>query len=212
MHKTQQTPDTPRDVTEISNPVFVKKAVAKDLKMRHLTQKAAGEMIGYGRQTMSNILSKAEYFSEKQAKLFSLAFGYNKEYLMTGKGNLLSSSSPEIIRNELIYKNQLLKMYREVQEASAIVIALIAKHGIEECKPMIHKLRQVNNFVKALDTFLPDNANGNNASSYSLKLIHEVDQLYWPAYVDLTHMFSKYGYEIEDVILSLSRNVGIWPQ
>ena len=73
---------------DVPSPTQVKNDVKRDFKIRHLTQAAAGEMIGFGRQTMSNILSNDEYFTEKQAILFSLAFGYNKEYLMTGKGAL----------------------------------------------------------------------------------------------------------------------------
>lgn len=132
MHKRQQTPNTPRDVTEISSPVFVKKAVAKDIKMRHLTQKAAGEMIGFGRQTMSNILSKAEYFPEKQAILFSLAFGYNKEYLMTGKGNLFSEIRKEKIvfylsKEAVDYCNELLSKGCHVQQLIEDVILSLSR-------------------------------------------------------------------------------------
>lgn len=136
MHKTQQTPNTPRDVTEISSPIFVKKAVSKDIKMRHLTQKAAGEMIGYERQTMSNILSNAEYFSEKQAILFSLAFGYNKEYLMTGKGNLFSEIPKERIvvylsKEAVDYCNELLSKGCHIQQLiEDIILSLSRNVGI----------------------------------------------------------------------------------
>lgn len=81
---------------DVHSPTQVKNDVKRDFKIRHLTQAAASEMIGFGRQTMSNILSNDEYFTEKQAILFSLAFGYNKEYLMTGKGAL--KHTKEILR------------------------------------------------------------------------------------------------------------------
>ena len=100
-------PSLPSDIDDATmekiTPKQVKAVISKDLKKRGLSQKEIGERIGFGRQTVSNILSGDKYFTSKQAILFNLAFGYNKEFLMTGIGDL---SQPDILLTEdILEKN-----------------------------------------------------------------------------------------------------------
>ena len=155
-------------------------------------------MIGFGRQTMSNILSNGEYFTQKQAILFSLAFGYNKEYLMTGKGPLLSTSSPERIREAFEYRDRLLNIFRQAQGLSATGIELISRHGVEECKPLINKLRRANDFVKTLDQYPPVYVNGYENPPYDLTLMDAAERIFMPIYKDLAEIIEKqYGVAID---------------
>ena len=63
---------------DIAEAKMVKRTVSSDLKERHFTQEMAGQRMGLTRQTVSSILSSEGYFTEKQAVLFSLAFGDDK--------------------------------------------------------------------------------------------------------------------------------------
>lgn len=83
---------------KLTDPAQVKKAVVEDLKAQHLSHYAIGEIIGFSRNTIANMLSNGQYFSLKQAVLFSLAFGYNRDFLMTGKGELLDKNGLNLKR------------------------------------------------------------------------------------------------------------------
>lgn len=71
----------------------VKEFVVVFFRQKGITQSEIGEKLALGRQTVSNILSNREmYFNEKHAVLFSLGYGFNKEYLMSGEGVPMKSS------------------------------------------------------------------------------------------------------------------------
>lgn len=84
-------------------PEEVLKSVSADFKLRGVTHEVAAEKLGYGsKQTLSNLLSSKKYLSGYQAKRFNDAFGYNMEFLMSGKGELqpyrdADGSSPTFI-------------------------------------------------------------------------------------------------------------------
>ena len=70
----------------------VKTYVANYLKTRGYTQADVGERLALGRQTISNILSNHdEYFNEKHAVLFSLGYGFRKQYLTSGEGQPMNA-------------------------------------------------------------------------------------------------------------------------
>lgn len=182
----------------IADPSQVKNGVAHDLKMRHLTQKQAGDMIGFGRQSISNILSNGQYFNEKQAILFSLAFGYNKKYLMTGEGHLLSSSNPALIQEAFEYRDRLLTIYRRTNEVSRMVLAIVTIHGVDKCKTLINKMKMLNDFVKTLDSFPPVYLNGKDAQPYDLSFIDAAERIFTPVYDEIIDICVKeYGLEVD---------------
>ena len=182
----------------IAEPGQVKNGVAHDLKMRHLTQQQAGEMIGIGRQTMSNILSNGEYFTKKQAILFSLAFGYNKKYLMTGEGHLLSGSNPALIQEAFEYRDRLLTIFRRTNEVSSVVLAIVTTHGVDKCKTLINKMNMLTDFVKTLDSFPPVYVNGEDVPPYDLGLMDAAEKLYIPIRDEIIGICEKeYGVEVD---------------
>lgn len=65
----------------------VKEFVVGFFRQRGITQAEIGETLALGRQTVSNILSNRDaYFNEKHAVLFSLGYGFSKNYLIEGEG------------------------------------------------------------------------------------------------------------------------------
>lgn len=69
------------------SPREVKRYVANDLKARSLSRATAAELLGMGKQTLSNLLSQQTYFSRGMARRFNDVFGYSVSFLMTGEGN-----------------------------------------------------------------------------------------------------------------------------
>lgn len=90
---------------EIDSPEDVMGQISSDFKMRSLTHADAAKMLGYkNKQTVSNILSSKKYMSKKMAKKFSDAFGYDEDYLTSGKGDLyVEDYDPEL--EDLIAKD-----------------------------------------------------------------------------------------------------------
>ena len=182
----------------IAEPNQVKQGVAYDLKMRHLTRQEAGEMIGFGRQTMSNILSNGQYFTEKQAILFSLAFGYNKRYLMTGEGSLLSGTNPALIREAFEYRDRLLKILRETNSASSHVLGLVILHGADKCRTLINKMKMISDLVNTLDNFPPVSVNEEDTPPYDLSLMDAAEKLFKPIYNEIVDICKKeYGIDVD---------------
>lgn len=73
---------------EVKSPEEVCKAVALDLRAQGITHEEAGRRIGKTRNAVSNLLSRKARFSSKTADLFAREFGYNRDFLMYGKGTL----------------------------------------------------------------------------------------------------------------------------
>ena len=65
-------------------------AITVDYKMRGISHADAARMLGMkSRQALANILYAKRYLSEKQAMRFHMAFGYNTDFLTSGKGELI---------------------------------------------------------------------------------------------------------------------------
>lgn len=179
---------------EKATPGQVKSAVALNLKQRHLTQKDAGQMIGFSRQAVANILSNHDYFTEKQAILFSLAFGYDRNYLRSGEGSLFSSDSPAYIRESLEYKDRLLNIHRYANDASKIVLNLVLIKGIDECKALITKTRKMHNFISTISYDPIISTLKANSQSY----LEAAERIFYPLYSDIIDICEKeFGVEIE---------------
>ncbi len=100
----------------------VKTFVVDYMKKNGITQTEVGKRLAIGRQTVSNILNaRNEYFNEKHAVLFGLAYGFRKEFLMKGEGepfepsgyNAEAHSALDIILNLLKETNEMLLAYNQ---------------------------------------------------------------------------------------------------
>ena len=64
-------------------------AMAADFRKRNLSYEDVANLTGYKKQTIANLIaSRKDYLSQGQAARFAQAFGYNMEYLLSGKGRL----------------------------------------------------------------------------------------------------------------------------
>ena len=68
----------------------VKQEVVFDLRKRNLKRRDAGLLLGIKPQSVTNMLAAKGYFSAFQARRLHDCFGYDMEFLMTGKGVLMS--------------------------------------------------------------------------------------------------------------------------
>lgn len=78
------------------SPREVKRYVANDLKARSFSRSTAAELLGMGKQTLSNLLSQQTYFSRGMARRFNDVFGYSVSFLMTGEGSEMASQEPPV--------------------------------------------------------------------------------------------------------------------
>lgn len=95
----------------------VKGFVVDFFRQKGITQSEIGERLALGRQTVSNILSNRDvYFNQKHAVLFSLGYGFNKDYLMSGEGMPMISSSLEDAKNAV---NEILSVFTSILQVSS---------------------------------------------------------------------------------------------
>lgn len=107
----------------MATPREVIKSLALDFKRRDMNYMDVAKLTGYKAQTIANIISSQQkYFCAKQALRFSDAFGYNKDYLMTGNGQLSDSGQLAEVMSTLsryIYLSNdptLLELYNRLTE------------------------------------------------------------------------------------------------
>lgn len=63
--------------------------MAADFRKRNLSYAEVADLTGYKMQTIANIIaSRKDYLTLGQATRFSRAFGYNMDFLTSGKGRL----------------------------------------------------------------------------------------------------------------------------
>lgn len=67
--------------------------VAADFKRRGISQAEAALRMGVAKRAVSNQISGKRAFVLKTARLYALAFGYNEEFLLKGKGSLFGEAS-----------------------------------------------------------------------------------------------------------------------
>lgn len=73
------------------SPKEVLSAMAADFRKRNLSYAEVADLTGYKMQTIANIIaSRKDYLTLGQATRFSRAFGYNMDFLTSGKGRLSS--------------------------------------------------------------------------------------------------------------------------
>lgn len=168
---------------DIAEAKMVKRTVSSDLKERHLTQEMAGQRMGLTRQTVSSILSSEGYFTEKQAVLFSLAFGYDKNYLTTGHGKLLSGESQLVNMEAFKYCERLYSLYYSANEVYGIVTRLSLKYGVEKCKYLLKESRRIYNFLSTLYGFPQVDKDGK--LTYDISVVEFAERVINPIYDDI---------------------------
>lgn len=73
----------------MSSPKEVLSEMAADFRKRNLSYAEVADLTGYKMQTVANIIaSRKDYLTLGQATRFSRAFGYNMDFLTSGKGRL----------------------------------------------------------------------------------------------------------------------------
>ena len=173
----------------ISTPEEVKKGVINDLKNRHLTQSDVAKSIGISRSSVSTILSSKNYFSEKHAILFSLAFGYERNYLQNGKGELIAKESQYALKAECNYQKRLLNLVCRALDINTIVTPIIVTNGmLDKCKELIKKTVTMQNM---LNTFLHYPVNSSTISQYDPSLIESAERLLEPLYNEILSILIK---------------------
>ena len=108
---------------------IVKQQIAIDLHERKLTQKDLAAMMGITRQTVASVLSSNQYFSSKHATLFSLALGYDKTYLMSGEGSLISGKSERGKQWTIEVQNKLISILLRIVNVSKTVQEIVLHQG-----------------------------------------------------------------------------------
>ncbi len=111
----------------VIGPGEVKRIVNDDLKARHLTRIDVAKKLGLSRQTIGLILSSSSYFfSEKHAALLNLAYGYNKQFLMSGIGSLYEKDGIETLTEDPEQANRVLQIFRYANHIQGIALNAIS--------------------------------------------------------------------------------------
>lgn len=97
----------------LASSLIVKQAVRDDLKKRHITHQNIADQLEVKRQTVSNILSSDDFFSVRNAILFSSLLGYNREYLASGKGSLYKQNLEDELQNKVEKSESLRILYQD---------------------------------------------------------------------------------------------------
>ena len=172
-------------------PEQVKKMVYLDMKSRKLTQQDVAEKIGSTRQTISTVLSSDEYFNDKQATLFSLAFGYDKNFLRTGEGTLISYESEYGMKIKLEYQEKLLDMYKQTTTIANRENDLVLRLGLEKCRPLLTKTRQLYNFLTTFQSFPPLYINGKENPPFDPELINAASRIFHQVFSELAKLLEE---------------------
>ena len=179
------------------NPEQVKKMVSDDLKKRNLTQKELASIIGITRQTLVNILSSYDkYFTEKQATLFSIALGYDRDFLTTGEGSLIANN-PDYTKDEkILYLEKRLQIFTKVAEVSKYITTLSIKLPKEKCLPLLKKAKGMHDLLSSIYTCDPRLINP--LDPFNPKYMDAAQTLFEPVYMDILKMLDEdYDFEFE---------------
>lgn len=159
----------------------VKKMVSADLKKRSLTQKELASKIGITRQTLANTLSSYDkYFTEKQAILFSIALGYDRDFLTHGNGSLLRENSEYAMKRRIKYQDERLKIFTYAEEAYYFVINHCLMNPNEDCRPLLDKAIKMHNYLNTVDSIV-----NNNSKPYDPELMEAAFKVFEPIYNDI---------------------------
>ena len=87
-------------------PKEVLSAMAADFRMHNLSYTDVANLTGYKMQTVANMIaSRKEYLTIGQAARFAKAFGYNMDFLTSGKGRLNHDDAAERTDDEKAFND-----------------------------------------------------------------------------------------------------------
>lgn len=79
----------------------VKQSVAADLRQKGISHARAASLLGMKhRQSFTNLLWKKDYFSIGQSEKLERVFGYNRDFLMSGQGELIDPTIKDSTASE----------------------------------------------------------------------------------------------------------------
>lgn len=76
----------------ITSPEEVCRNVAIYLRSKGITHEEIGKSLGTSRAYISNILSSKKRFSKQMATMFSRMYGFNRNYLLYGEGEMMQET------------------------------------------------------------------------------------------------------------------------
>lgn len=178
---------------------IVKRQITIDLHQRKLSQKEIAEKMGITRQTVASVLASDSYFTEKHAVLFSLALGYDKEFLMTGKGALISGESDRGKERRLQVQNIEIDILSKLAKVFNTVCRIVLREGVESCTELLKKAMSLYNLYKTIQDSFPKNINGRENHPINPVLMESTLKLFTPGYDELVYLIEdKYGIQIEE--------------
>lgn len=162
----------------------VKQAVREDLKKRHITHQNIADQLEVKRQTVSNILSSDDYFSIRNAILFSSLLGYNREYLTSGKGSLYEKKPEDELQKKAEKSESLRILYQDATFVLGEVCCIVAYSNDNATKNKVaQKARNLYLCIRDLD-----------AISESPELMEERKSKFYERYNELKSIIiHKYG-------------------
>lgn len=173
---------------------IVKQQIASDLHERKLTQKDIAEMMGITRQTVASVLSSNQYFSSKHATLFSLALGYDKDYLMSGEGSLISGKSERGKLWTIEVQNKLISILLRIVNVSKTVQEIVLHQGRDV--ELLEKTLALQNLYYTLQCALHLDINEKEKSAINPELMDSALKIFDPSYNELK-LFIKDHYDID---------------
>lgn len=169
----------------------VKTYVANYLKTKGYTQADVGERLALGRQTISNILSNHdEYFTEKHAVLFSLGYGFRKQYLMNGEGTPINTALLSYIPDETSALDISIELLRESNQLAMRCFQLLI--GKEQLSPLDKDLlTKLTTLFSFMTTFLYTPAMIDKYTLFDLTLAQSAEELTRPLRRELNNELNK---------------------
>ncbi len=127
-----------------SSPEIVKDAVREDLRRQGLKNMAAAVALGISVGAFRNLMSKDQYFSEKQAEDLNWAFQYRISFLTRGEGGLYGADTARPFnavpnRDLVVGLSKALIIYKDV-------LAL--------CKNVLNECRQIDKTTESVDNLM----------------------------------------------------------
>lgn len=131
---------------------IVKQAVRDDLKKRHITHQNIADQLEVQRQTISTILSSNDYFSIRNAILFSSLLGYNREYLTSGKGSLYEQKPEDELRKRAEESENLRILYQDATFVLGEVCCIVSYNSNDTpYKEIVNKAKNLYQSIRAFD-------------------------------------------------------------
>lgn len=117
------------------------KEIAQTIKRfwagKGITIQQAAEMLGISAQAVCNQLS-GKPISPKTAKMYHSIWGFNEDYMITGRGTLLGAGdTPTPMDGEIRIPRETLALYENMSESLRILSQLVERYAPREAASII---------------------------------------------------------------------------